>query len=310
MSRTQVGLIYCVSFVTLESFQAVFLGSVFQDVDSFLIGAWVFGLSFVVCTVATAIWRPQELIASRRAWRIVFALNVLASTTWSSYFVAVQLIEPAVVFTVFSGMVPLGTVLGAWLGIREAFAQKRWLSRVGNLTMLISLLYLGAITILGFSGFVRGGATAAFWGVTLSAVSGACTAFVILFSVRLNQRGVGPLAQFGLRFVLYSILAYFAFRLGLDSKAIPVPVAELSVIVLVGLCVIAFPLYLVQKAVPLVSATTIAAMTALGPSLVFLMQFFDGRVAYSSATLMGLLIYMAGALLSAYGAAARDALRT
>ena len=81
-------------------------------------------------------------------------------------------------------------------------------------------------------------------------------------------------------------------------------------IVLMGLAVIAFPLYLVQKAVPLVPATTIAALTALGPAMVFLMQSFEGRVDYAPATLAGLVLYMVGALLTVYGASERRIART
>ncbi len=306
MSRSQQGLLYCLSFVTLEAFQAVYLGSVFQGVDSFLVGTWVFGISVVWCTLATALLRPQELLASIRAWRIVLALNLFAGLTWSTYFIAVQLIEPAVVFTIFSGMVPLGTVVGAWMGLPEAKSQEKWFSRIGKVTILLSLLLLAAMTILGLSGFTRGGAGTAFAGVVLSAVSGGFTAFVILYSVRLNKRGVGPLAQFGLRFILYTLLAVAAFILGLDDKGSQVAPGVLAGIVAVGLAVIALPLYLVQKAVPLIPASTIAAMTALGPGMVFLMQLFDGRIAYSTATLLGLMVYMAGALLAVRGVALAD----
>ncbi|MCF6302156.1 MAG: hypothetical protein L3J13_02960, partial [Devosiaceae bacterium] len=121
MSNIQLGLICCLSFVTLEAFQAVYLGTVFQDVDSFLVGTWVFGISVVGCTLATAIYRPAELAASGHAWRILVAVNLFAALTWTTYFIAVQLIEPAVVFTIFSGMVPLGTVIAAWLGLPEAW---------------------------------------------------------------------------------------------------------------------------------------------------------------------------------------------
>ena len=99
MSRTQLGMIFCLSFVTLEAFQAVYLGSVFQEVDSFLVGAWVLGISVVGCTLATAVLRPLDLVASVAAWRIVAVLNVFAALTWVVYFIAIQLIEPAVVFT-------------------------------------------------------------------------------------------------------------------------------------------------------------------------------------------------------------------
>ncbi|MEM9333053.1 MAG: hypothetical protein AAGA53_17150, partial [Pseudomonadota bacterium] len=133
-------------------------------------------------------------------------------------------------------------------------------------------------------------------------VSGGCTALVILFSVRLNRQGVGPLAQFGLRFVLYTLLALAAFLSGLDDKGFPMVFEELALIVLIGLVVIAFPLYLVQKAIPLLPATTIAAVTALGPAVVFLMQLFEGRVDYSNATLLGLMLYLIGAFLTVLGA--------
>ena len=161
---------------------------------------------------------------------------------------------------------------------------------------------LAAITVFGFSGFVRGGWLAALAGVGLSAFSGGCTAFVILYSVRLNGRGVGPLAQFGLRFVLYTLLALMAFLIGMDDKGVRTPASDLAWIVVIGLVVIAFPLYLVQKAVPLIHASVIAAITALGPAMVFLMQLFDGRVHYSMATLAGLAIYIVGALMAVYGA--------
>ena len=302
MSHAQIGLICCLSFITLEAFQAVYLGSVFQEVDSFLVGTWVFGISVVGCTLATAIFRPAELAASCRAWRIVAALNLFAALTWTTYFIAVQLIEPAVVFTIFSGMVPLGSVIAGWLGLPEACSLKRRFACIGHGLILLSILSLAAITVFGFSGFVRGGWFAALAGVGFSALSGGCTAFVILYSVRLNSRGVGPLAQFGLRFLLYTLLALIAFLIGVDDKGVPTPASDLAWIVVIGLVIIAFPLYLVQKAVPLIHASVIAAVTALGPAMVFLMQLFDGRVYYSTATLAGLAIYIAGALMAVYSA--------
>ncbi|MDA4845760.1 hypothetical protein [Hoeflea poritis] len=310
MSRSHLGLVFCLSFVTLEAFQAVYLGAVFQEVDSFAVGGLVFGISVVGCTLATAVMRPQELAAAMRAWKVLLVLNLFAALAWSAYFLAVQLIEPAVVFTIFSGMVPLGTVIGSWLGLPEAGGSKRRLAHFGNTLILAAILYLGAITIFGLSGFVRGGETVAIAGVGLSALSGACTAFVILYSVRLNRKGVGPLAQFGLRFIAYTFLALAAFLAGLDDKGVQTDPSKLAVTVLIGFAVIAFPLYLVQKAVPLIPAPTIAAVTALGPAMVFFMQLFDGRIDYSTSTLAGLVIYMIGALLTVYGAIATATLRS
>lgn len=301
MSRYAIGLACCLAFVTLEAFQAVYLGAVFQHVDSFLFGSCVFGLSVAACTVAAAIRRPTELAVAARHWRIVVTLNVHAAATWLTYFLAVQLIEPAIVFTVFSGMVPLGTVVAGRVGMPEARASREPLSSVGNALILLSILVLGAITAAGASGFVRGGPSDALLGVGLAAVSGGLTAFVILHSVRLHHHGVGPLTQFGLRFVLYTVVALIAFHAGWDAKTTVTTPIDLAGIVAIGLVVIALPLYLVQKAVPLVPPSLIAAVTALGPVLVFLMQQFDARVQHSNATLAGLAIYVLGAMVAIRG---------
>lgn len=300
-SVSKLGLLFCLVFVTLEAFQAVYLGSVFQNTDSFLVGAGVFGISVFACTVITAFFRAAELAASIRSWKIVSALNVFAATTWCTYFLAIQLIEPAIVFTIFSGMVPLGTVIAAWCGLPEARTVRRRADLVGNLFILLALLFLGAVTVSGHSGFVRGGWLTGFAGVALSVVSGLCTAFVILLSARLNRKGVGPLAQFGLRFILYTAVALAAYAMGLDDKGIGIEPLKFAMLILVGLGVIALPLYLVQKAIPLLNPSIIAAMTALGPVMVFSMQVVERRVDYSAATLTGLVVYMAGALLAVYG---------
>lgn len=302
VSSFALGLLFCLSFVTLEAVQAVYLGAVFQDVDSFLIGTWVFGITVVGCVGATAILRPGELLAALRSPGLILGINVLAALAWTTYFIAIQIIEPAVVFTVFSGMVPLATVLAARLGMPEARGPSHDLSRTGNALILLAIAILATTTGMGLSGFVRGGTTIAILGVLLAAVSGGLTACVILLSVRLNGRGVGPLAQFGLRFILYTLVAVAAVRLGIDDKGADMSAGQIAVIVGIGLIVIALPLYCVQRAVPLVPAMTIAAITALGPVIVFGLQMVEGRVAYAPATLAGLLIYMSGALAAAWGA--------
>ncbi|MEM8970767.1 MAG: DMT family transporter [Pseudomonadota bacterium] len=302
MSSTKLGLLFCVLFVTLEAFQAVYLGSVFQAIDSFLVGAWVFGISVIGTVVVTLVFHAHQLATSCREWRLIVALNIYAAITWSTYFGAVQIIEPAVLFTIFSGMVPIGTAIAAFYGMKEALAPKRIATRIGNGLILLSIVWLCASTIAGMSGFVRGGTWTAFLGVALSVLSGGCTSLVILYSARLNARGVGPLAQFGLRFVLYTALAVVAVFVGVDEKREAPTWEALWPVVLVGLAVIALPLYLVQKAVPLIPASTIAAMTALGPVFVFAMQVFEGRVDYAPATLLGIIVFLLGALIAVWGA--------
>ncbi len=303
MSKGVQGILFITSCVVLEALQAVFLGAIFQEVDSFLIGALVFGTVFVVTMGSTALFRPVQLRAARLALHTVVMLNLVVALTWSSYFFAVQMIEPAVVFTIFSGMMPLVTHLATKFGFLEGRTTLTKTAIFGNLLIILSIIALIVTTLSGLSGFVRGDWTVGLLGICLSLFSGALAAYIILYSVRLNGQGVGPLAQFGLRFFLYILLASFFVYLGFDAKDVELPTKELLTIYLIGLGVIGLPLYLFQKAVPLASAATIAAVTSLGPAIVFALQLMDARLTYAPATLAGLILYIIGALIAAYGVA-------
>ena len=296
-----LGLIYCLGYVFLEAFQAVYLGSLFQQVDSFRIGAWVFGLSFLACSLLAGVLYPDELKAALRSRSILVSLNIAVAVTWCCYFLAVQLIEPAIVFTIFSGMVPLGAAVAQ----RTAFATSPMTSQrrdtIGLALILISILFLAVITLSGHSGFVRGGWLTALAGVMLSVISGTATAYVILLSVKWHEQGVGPVIQFGLRFMLYVPIALMAVQLGIDAKPEASSPMAFPALILIGMVVIALPLFLMQKAVSLVSVSFIATLTALGPAMVFVLQLLDGRIAYAPATLAGLAIYIVGALLAVSG---------
>ncbi|MGQ7848375.1 hypothetical protein ACUNV4_28005 [Granulosicoccus sp. 3-233] len=301
LSPLQLGLSYCLGFVTLQAFQAVFLGSLFQQLDSFRVGAWVFGLACLGCTLLAAVFRPAELRAAMNSGSTLLALNASVALTWCCYFLAVQLVEPAIVFTIFSGMVPLGILLTERLGLVPARSVRAPREQIAHKLIIIAMVILALVTLTGHSGFVRGGWASALAGLLLSAVSGATTGIVIQLSVRWHQQGIGPLVQFGLRFLLYTLLAIIACQLGLDAKPDAIQSLPLPLIILVGLGVIALPLFLMQHAVTLLPAHRIAAVTVLGPVMVFLMQLPDGRIGYASGTLAGLAVYMSGALIGVSG---------
>lgn len=299
MSQRAHGLVWCATFVVLDAAQAVLFGSFLQRMDSLLIGLLVFGLSSSGCLAATLMRTPREIGAALATpWTLV-ALNLSSAAGWLTYLGAIQLIEPAVAFTIFSGVIPLTVVAArAWTGGKPA-ALHGW-ERSGFALLAIGLVILAASTLAGLSGFVRGGHRIAAAGLLLAALSGVAMSGMLLASYRLSHRGVGPAAVFGLRFPLYLLLAGGGYLSGLDDKGSVAP-AELLAAVTVGLVVLAFPIFAVQKAVTLTSALTLGAATALIPLVVLAMQIVEGRVDYSRATAMGLAVYTAGALLAAAG---------
>lgn len=300
MTKTTLGLIWAFSFVVLEAVQAVFLGGVFQKHDSFLIGAVVFGLSAAAMLIWAAKTTPDQL---RIAWSnkiSLLALNLSTTFVWVAYFYALQVIEPAVAFTIFSGLIPITIFVASACGVPEASRLRNRIEGLGIAIVLLAICYLCAITLMGQSGFVRGGWVAALTGLGLTCVSGVSLAVMMIYSQRLDRLGVEPTAQYGLRFPVYVIVAGCAVWVGLDAKG-PIEPLSLTLVTLFGLLIIGFPVFAMQKAISLMSTHTLAAVTALGPLFVFVFQLFEGRVAYAPATMTGLGIYFVGAVLSAYG---------
>lgn len=301
-SISSLGLLWCFCFVALEAVQAVFFGAVFQRMDAFLVGTCVFGLSTAASLAWVRINYPAQLVAAFKHHRTLFGLNVTAAGGWLTYLLSIQLIEPAVSFALFSGAVPLTTLVAARFGVPEASPARNTLEAVGNAMVAIAMASLIVTTVLGLSGFVRGGVAIAITGATLAVLSGALITGMLFYGQRLHVLGVGPIAQFGLRFGIYLVLSLSATVLELDSKG-PVSLSYLAYVVAIGLLIMAFPIYAVQKAVSLVPTLTIASVTALGPLFVFAFQIVEGRVTNSPATLLGLCIYFSGAVVGVVGSA-------
>lgn len=293
------GLAWCFTFLVLDAIQAVYLGGLFQRMDSFLIGALVFGLSTAYCLIVAGLTGGDLQRALARPVDLA-GLNVFAAGAWIAYLLAIQRIEPAVAFTLFCGIIPLVAIGAGRLGVQVAPDRRHPTEAAGYAVLGLGLLMLAGATLTGLSGFVRGGTGAALAGIVLALVAGAFITAMLTYGRRLDRAGVGPLAQSGLRFPLYLLLALAGYGLGLDAKG-PVAADDLALAVAIGLVVLAFPIYAVQKAVSLTSTLTIGAFAAIGPLLVFLLQLVEGRVDYAPATLAGLLVYFGGALLAAFG---------
>lgn len=301
MNVAITGVIWAIAFVVLESTQYVFFGNLFQRMSSFQFGFLVFGITVITFVGWTAIKSPDQLKNALANPRILIGVNVLATLAWAAYLTSVQLIEPAVAYTIGSGAMPITAYLAYRFGMPEGDPMRNRTEGLGNLILLGGMIFLIVITISGGSGFVRGGSWVGLAGVLFAIADGILFTLMLIYCQRLDRVGVGAGAVFGLRFPLYVIVAGGLAAAGVDHK-VSIPASETLFIVLIGLALVIPPLYALQRAVALVSTLTIGALTALGPFVIFALQLVEGRVEYSNATLVGLFIYFVGAMLAALGA--------
>jgi len=301
MNKAILGVILALVFVSLESMQFVYFGGLFQRMSSFHFGFLVFGLMAVGFIGWTAIENPGQLRSAISNPAPLIGVNLCAALTLAAYLTSVQLVEPAITYTISAGVMPITAYILHKCGVREGEAMRNKLEAAGNFVLFCGIVLLTVIAVSGKSGFVRGDWTVAATGVALAIADGVFFTWVLVYSHRLNNVGVGPGAVLGLRLPLYVAVAGGCFAVEVDQKA-TLEASEIGLYVFIGLILTIPPLYALQKAVAFISTLTISALTALGPFFIFGLQMIEGRVEYSQATLMGLSVCFAGALFSAFGA--------
>ena len=300
-SPTLQGLAWALAFAVLDAAQAVVFGNWLQFMDSFQVGFLVFALTTMASLVWAARFRPEQLRLALLHWRKLAGLNLAFALGWALFLLSIQLLEPAIAFSLFTGVIPLTTILAAVLGFADGMAARNSIERTGNLVLLAGLVFLCWITLGGSSGFVRGALPAAMAGLALAIAAGMAITVMLFFSRRLDADGVEPATQFATRFGIYLILSFTGWQLGFDAKAHTTSLPMLAMAVAAGIVLMAMPVYAVQKAVALVPTLTIAAFAATSPFLVFVFQQIEGRIDYAPLTLAGLSICFAGSLIALTG---------
>lgn len=301
MNRAILGVLLTLVFVLLESTQFVFFGGLFQRMSSFQFGFIVFGLTTLGLVGWTAVSNRRQLENAAAHVALLIGVNLAAALAFAAYLTSVQLVEPAVTYTISAGAMPITTYVLYRCGVREGEAMRNRMEAAGNLLLFCGIVFLAVVTVSGLSGFVRGAWDAALAGVLLAVADGVFFTWVLVFSQRLDRVGVGPAAVLGLRLPLYILVAGGCVLFEVDHKE-TLETSEIALFVLIGLLLTVPPLYTLQIAISMISTLTVSALTALGPFVIFGLQMIEGRVHYSTATLLGLAVYFAGSLLSAVGA--------
>ena len=296
------GALFCAVFLVTDAVRSVYFAGMFQRASSFVVGSLVFSVISVFALACVYCADRKQLALAWTARPIVIKVNLLTATSWCMYFFALQLIEPAVAFTLFAGSILLSTLLAAWSGVSPQKVRTNRIMVVGYIGVTLSLLLLVTITLLGLAGFVRGSAGVAALGLCLAVGAGVLIAGALIECKELDDLGLTPLTQLGLRFLLYVVLAGALGAIGLDSKG-DVAAPALVEIVVVGIVLTGMSAFAVQKAVSMLTTQALGAATAFGPCLVFAVQLAEGRVDFTPWTLLGVCVYAISALLVSLGQA-------
>jgi len=287
-------LLFCVS----QALRDVYFANVFQDVDYFAVILLAFLPSTLAFGAITAVKAPGEFATLRGHLATVLAMIVTTALAWTCYFFALTHLEPSIVNTLHSGMGPLTVIALAACGVR--LAKQSVIGRqeaLGYAGIALSLAGLWWVVLSGQSGLPHADHAASLIGLVLVLVSGVSITISLLLSKRLHDHGVSPEAVTAVRYLALIVLAgcveAWKGRLaGIDH------LGDLVALSLIATVLIALPTFALQIGVARTAPLTAHVLRSLGPVCVFGVQQLDGRLAYSTPTLICILGYSAAAIAS------------
>jgi drug/metabolite transporter (DMT)-like permease len=278
-------------FAASQALRDVYFAGVFQSVNFFVVILLAFAISAVVFAGVTRLRHPGELSRIREDLPCVMWMNLTTAIAWICYFFSLKHLQPSIVNTLHSGVGPLTVIALAGLGIH--IARPSPLRRMEHLCyagLALSLAGLAWIVLSGQSGLPsRGGGTEAL-GLVLLVVSGASITISLLFSRRLNERGISPDGVTATRYILIIAVTIATLAFHRDAAAMPA-VGDAAMLALATSLLIVLPLYALQAGIARTTPLTAHAVRSLGPILVFALELLDGRVGYSAPTLGCILAY-------------------
>jgi drug/metabolite transporter (DMT)-like permease len=300
-NKTMVGIIgplLVLAFCLSQAVRDVYFGRVLQQVDFFTIVLIAFSISTLAFGAVAAIRSPAEFGKLRGQLRTVVAINVTTALAWSCYFFALGHLEPAIVNTVHSGMGPLTVVALAAGGAK--LAQTGTLRRGERLAyagIALSLLALGGVVLSGNSALPSASLATNLVGLLLLAVSGASITVSLLYCKRLQDHGVGAETVTVVRYLLLILVAGCVVGWRGGSGGVD-HLDQLATLALATTALIVLPLFVLQVGIGQTAPLAAHVIRALGPVFVFALQQIDGRLAYSTPTLICILAYSACAIAS------------
>jgi drug/metabolite transporter (DMT)-like permease len=290
------GPLLVLAFCLSQALRDVYFGHLFQHVDFFAVILVAFTLSTLVFGAITAIRAPAQIDILRRHVPTVLAMNATTALAWSCYFFALTHLEPSIVNTVHSGMGPLTVIALAAFGVslaKPAVIGRGEVWCYGGIALAIVALW--GVVLSGRSGLPAGDAAASLLALALLTVSGSSITISLLYSKRLHDRGANAETVTAVRYLLLIVLAgcVVAFKGRLAGIA---DLGELATLSATSGVLIVLPLFALQVGIALTAPLTAHVVRSLGPVCVFALQQIDGRLAYSTPTLICILVYSTTAI--------------
>ncbi|TAK77184.1 MAG: hypothetical protein EPO11_02950 [Gammaproteobacteria bacterium] len=281
-NKSIFGLMCILGWCFFSALARVIISNVSQKIDPVILCFYTFLLStilFILLNIrnTTSTLLKLKTIENRRN---VYGLNVSTFGAWFFLIYPLKYIEPAIVSTITLGLGPIATL------ILTAFIYKGKKLNYSDIVIssLLLLVILYAI-YLSFSGVTTLGRFS-FLTLTYSTLSclivGFATSAGNLYAKKLSNNHFSAKEILASRFLLTVILA--GLILLAKNGNFFVPISDWNDIIIVTICLVVIPLYLVQISIKQLEPIIVSLVAPLMPALVFVFQLLKSISSFSPAS--------------------------
>lgn len=295
MRPSTVGLVCLFLFAVSQGVRDAFFGSLFQSISFLFVATLAFGLTCAVFIGVSVVRRPQDLRRLGAEPRALSGLNLTTAAAWLGFFYGLRYLEPAVVATLHNGVGSLVVLLAGNLGWKAAKAESSLLERVFFVGVASALAGLVVVVLTGQSGFAASGFQTDAVALAVVIAAGAMITVGHMIARWFNDAGVHSDAIQGARFLL-ALGAAFSLEALFGEQGSRPAVGAIPLLAVAAFALIVAPSFLVQLGISRTTPLAVNVFRALGPVFVFGVQQLDGRLRFSGATLLCILVFCACAI--------------
>lgn len=280
-----IGTSFLLLSALLMSVSQVYYANQVQGVHPFLFTGVSFFITALLFNVIAFKQRKQSTVSIQSSMGDLVKLNGSSILAFMGFYYALKFIEPSIVSSLEMGVGPFfAIVVTAMIAKKKIEATRaQWLITVG--TFIASVLLM-LTALFGLSGVEVGNTSDFTLGIIASVLCGLGAVLCTIYSKKLSIAGWTSSSILAHRF--YGIIF---ISLIITYDILPMYLVEnIDWIVLVTIFGVTLPTFLLQKGIQYCEPFFVMMSICFIPVFTFAFQLFDPRIAWSTPSLIGILM--------------------
>lgn len=279
------GFFYVLGYCVLGSAIDVFLSSLLQSINLFVLIFWTFAFTWLGFILISAVFFQINFKKLIKSYQLILLLNIATLGSWLGLFLGLKWTEPSILVAILFGLGPIISV----------FVETYKKNPVGKKNIFISLL-LFLIVIMLIVLAVDGQRNVTFSSNLSFVIALSVTCILTALSMSLgtyiskylSKQGINAVNIQAFRFPLLLVVCYFLLPNAGLLETLPSNFwLYLPVIVILGNMI---PLWMLQKGIEKSSVLTISIIINISPCITFALELLDPSLNFSHYKLAVLVI--------------------